>query len=120
MRKVILRREARSDALGAFRWYEDRSRGLGIEFRNAIDSAIESIAQHPEAAAQIAGQHDGEDRDDDVDNGLHGRRTLTAIRDTVEVRPASFQAPPGSPYAFGRRLRRRRRDPGLTFTPSAV
>ena len=51
MRKVIFRREARIDVLDAFRWYEGRSPGLGIEFRNAIDSAIERIARHPETYA---------------------------------------------------------------------
>ena len=38
--KVILRAEARSDALQAFEWYEERRAGLGIEFRDALDATI--------------------------------------------------------------------------------
>jgi plasmid stabilization system protein ParE len=44
---IVFRFEARLDAIDAFRWYEDRSPGLGIEFRNALDSTIERIAAHP-------------------------------------------------------------------------
>jgi plasmid stabilization system protein ParE len=48
VKAVILRPEARQDALEAFRWYETRSPGLGVEFRCALDATIERIASHPE------------------------------------------------------------------------
>lgn len=52
--KVILREEARSDALQAFEWYEERRAGLGIEFRDALDATIARIVRYP--LAYVSGE----------------------------------------------------------------
>lgn len=47
MTEIVLRPEARVDALDAFAWYEQRRAGLGIELREALDAAIARIAAAP-------------------------------------------------------------------------
>jgi toxin ParE1/3/4 len=48
MRSLILRPEAEAEVEEAFRWYEERSPGLGAEFAGAIGSALEGIRRQPE------------------------------------------------------------------------
>lgn len=47
MTPVIVRPEARVDALDAFAWYEERQAGLGVEFREALDRVVGRIAGLP-------------------------------------------------------------------------
>jgi plasmid stabilization system protein ParE len=49
MREVVFRPEARADLESAYRWYEDRRRGLGEELLLVVDAAIEQIRRAPEA-----------------------------------------------------------------------
>lgn len=46
---VILSKEARSDVLQAFEWYEARRAGLGREYRDALDATIIRILRYPVA-----------------------------------------------------------------------
>lgn len=46
---VRLRPEAEADVRDAYRWYEERVRGLGSEFLRAVDAALASIERTPEA-----------------------------------------------------------------------
>jgi plasmid stabilization system protein ParE len=48
MLALILRPEAEAEIEEAFRWYEERSAGLGAEFIGVVDSALESIRRQPE------------------------------------------------------------------------
>ncbi len=45
---VRFRWEAEEEFLDAARWYDRRSNGLGIEFIESIDAAVELIERHPE------------------------------------------------------------------------
>lgn len=47
MKQVIVRGEARRDVIEAYRWYEDRSPGLGLRFRDALDATITRARQNP-------------------------------------------------------------------------
>ena len=49
MKPVILRPEARRDVLAAYRWYENQRRGLGGEFREALEKVIESLREKPKS-----------------------------------------------------------------------
>jgi len=49
MKPVILRPEARIDALVAYRWYENQRPGLGGEFREALEQVIESLREKPKS-----------------------------------------------------------------------
>lgn len=49
MKRVIFRREARADALEAYRWYEMQDAGLGMDFRNELGAAIQRIRENPTA-----------------------------------------------------------------------
>jgi len=49
MKRVIFRREARADALEAYRWYEGQESGLGAEFRQELRAAIQRIRESPSA-----------------------------------------------------------------------
>jgi toxin ParE1/3/4 len=46
---VIFSQEARSEALDAFHWYEERRLGLGAAFRAELDAAIERVASDPDS-----------------------------------------------------------------------
>jgi plasmid stabilization system protein ParE len=46
---VIFSLEARSEALDAFHWYEERRQGLGAAFRVELDAAIDGVASGPES-----------------------------------------------------------------------
>jgi len=48
VRQLILRAEARADALEAFSFYEGNRPGLGVEFRNHLDFALSRIVDGPE------------------------------------------------------------------------
>jgi plasmid stabilization system protein ParE len=52
---VLFRPEARLEALEAQAWYENRSRGLGLEFAHALDASIQSACRNPLAAQTIEG-----------------------------------------------------------------
>jgi len=45
--EVVFEPEAEVDALDAFAWYEGHRVGLGLLFRNAIETALERIAREP-------------------------------------------------------------------------
>ena len=47
--------EASAELDEAALWYEQRRSGLGIEFLEAIDSALEFIARFPQAGAPVPG-----------------------------------------------------------------
>ena len=49
MREVVFRPEARADLESAYRWYEDRRRGLGEELLLVVDAVVEQIRRAPEA-----------------------------------------------------------------------
>ena len=51
VKEVVLRAEARVDAIDAYRWYEENREGLGAEFRTALDGTLSRIARHPESYA---------------------------------------------------------------------
>lgn len=48
-RPARLRPEAEADVRDAYRWYEERARGLGDEFLRATDAALASVERRPEA-----------------------------------------------------------------------
>ncbi|MDP2208327.1 MAG: type II toxin-antitoxin system RelE/ParE family toxin [Bacteroidota bacterium] len=46
---VVFQPDAVEDLHDAFHWYEERRKGLGSEFVQAVDACISSIIKHPEA-----------------------------------------------------------------------
>ena len=46
--RLFLRRAARREIAEAFRWYEDRSSGLGYEFLRAVRATLAQIEREPE------------------------------------------------------------------------
>lgn len=53
MKPALFTAEAEADVDEAFEWYEAQRPGLGSAFRRAIDVAVASITEHPEACAVI-------------------------------------------------------------------
>ena len=53
MRPVLFTLAAEADVEEAFAWYEAQRPGLGETFRRALDVAVASIEEHPEAYAVI-------------------------------------------------------------------
>lgn len=53
---VIFRRAVGRDLAGAYRWYEERRRGLGEQFLTAVDATFDQIEQFPELFAIRYGQ----------------------------------------------------------------
>jgi len=53
--RVVFRRAAKDELEEAAAWYEDRRRGLGVEFLNEIGEAIERAATHPERHPSVCG-----------------------------------------------------------------
>ncbi|MBN1652194.1 MAG: type II toxin-antitoxin system RelE/ParE family toxin [Deltaproteobacteria bacterium] len=49
MKPIILRPEARMDALAAYRWYENQRPGLGRDFREALEQVINSLREKPKS-----------------------------------------------------------------------
>ena len=45
---------AAAELADAVRWYEEKRRGLGAEFRDAIGAAFDVIRQQPEAGSRVA------------------------------------------------------------------
>ena len=50
---LLIRPEAEADLEGAYRWYEDRSEGLGAEFLRSVDASLISLQKNPEAYQKI-------------------------------------------------------------------
>lgn len=48
MQPLILRPEAEAEVEEAYRWYEERSAGLGTEFIRVVDAALEPIRRQPD------------------------------------------------------------------------
>ena len=46
--RLFVRKAARADIAEAFRWYEERSRGLGSEFLRVVSLAYRAIERSPE------------------------------------------------------------------------
>ena len=46
---VIVRPEAAAEVEEAFRWYEERSEGLGLEFLRAADACVATVQRNPAA-----------------------------------------------------------------------
>jgi toxin ParE1/3/4 len=53
VKPVLFTPEAEADVEEAFEWYETQRPGLGDAFRRALDLAMASIEDHPEAYAVI-------------------------------------------------------------------
>jgi toxin ParE1/3/4 len=51
--RVVFSSEAEADALGAFRFYEDRREGLGERFRDHVGVALGRIQTSPEVSPII-------------------------------------------------------------------
>jgi plasmid stabilization system protein ParE len=49
VKQIIFRREAHADALEAYRWYESKERGLGAEFREELQAAIDRLRKAPKS-----------------------------------------------------------------------
>ena len=47
MSQVLLRAEAKAHLSAASKWYEGRRAGLGAEFLEAVDTALDKIANNP-------------------------------------------------------------------------
>jgi plasmid stabilization system protein ParE len=46
--RLFIRRPARADVAAAFRWYEERSVGLGHEYPRAVRVALSAVQRAPE------------------------------------------------------------------------
>lgn len=53
---VRLRPEAEADVAQARAWYDERARGLGLEFVRAFEAALAGIERFPEAHARVHGE----------------------------------------------------------------
>jgi plasmid stabilization system protein ParE len=51
--RLILRPAAAADIEDAVSWYEQQRRGLGLEFLEAVDGALQAIAQNPRLASIV-------------------------------------------------------------------
>ncbi|HEX8073314.1 MAG TPA: type II toxin-antitoxin system RelE/ParE family toxin [Pyrinomonadaceae bacterium] len=47
--RVIIRPEAAAEVEEAFRWHEERSEGLGLEFLRAADACVAAVQRNPAA-----------------------------------------------------------------------
>lgn len=52
-RRLILRPEAEGDIVAARDWYEERRRGLSLEFRASLDERLSRIEANPELHARV-------------------------------------------------------------------
>jgi plasmid stabilization system protein ParE len=50
---VRFEEEAEAEYRAAGRWYEERRTGLGLEFFDAVDAAIDQIVRQPRAGAPV-------------------------------------------------------------------
>ncbi len=46
--EILVRPEAEADLLEAYRWYEDKNPGLGKEFLDCVEAAMDLIERHPQ------------------------------------------------------------------------
>jgi len=51
VKTLVLRAEAKADALDAFVWYESHRQGLGDEFRDAVGVTLSRLVASPESYA---------------------------------------------------------------------
>ena len=51
--RFIVRSPAEADLAEAFEWYEQRSRGLGLEFLRAVDVTFATIARTPQLFPRV-------------------------------------------------------------------
>lgn len=51
--RFIVRSPAEADLAEAFEWYEQRSRGLGLEFLRAVDVTFATIARTPQRFPRV-------------------------------------------------------------------
>jgi toxin ParE1/3/4 len=56
MRRVRLLRAAAEEALAAAAWYEEQRPGLGTEFRDAIEAALDLIGEESFPLLPVTGQ----------------------------------------------------------------
>lgn len=52
--RLFLRRAARREIAEAFRWYEERSPGLGYEFLRMVRATLARVARTPELYPIVA------------------------------------------------------------------
>ncbi len=50
---IIIRPEAEDDLIDVYNWYEEQSRGLGMDFLRCIDASLNSIQHYPEMYQKI-------------------------------------------------------------------
>jgi toxin ParE1/3/4 len=55
MRQTLITPEAEADIEEAYRWYEERLEGLGVDFLDCLDNGIESIKNNPEMYPVVHG-----------------------------------------------------------------
>ena len=53
IRQIRVLPEAESDILDAYRWYEERTEGLGSEFLRAVDASLAFIRRNPLAYHRV-------------------------------------------------------------------
>ncbi|MBZ5542095.1 MAG: type II toxin-antitoxin system RelE/ParE family toxin [Acidobacteriia bacterium] len=53
IREVKILPEAVSDITEAYRWYENKAKGLGLEFVRAVDARLDFIRRNPLASSPI-------------------------------------------------------------------
>jgi toxin ParE1/3/4 len=53
MRELVFTPDAGTDFRGAFRWYEQRRAGIGLQFEAAFDSALDRIRTTPLASKAV-------------------------------------------------------------------
>ena len=51
--EIIVRPEAEAEITEAFRWYEEKSEGLGSEFMRALEASLSLIQRNPASYALI-------------------------------------------------------------------
>jgi hypothetical protein len=51
--EIIVRREAQIEVQEAFRYYQNKSEGLGFEFMRSVDAALQSVKRNPLAFQKI-------------------------------------------------------------------
>ncbi len=53
-RELVLAPEAFDDLRTAYRWYEERRRGLGAAFEQAVEAVLTRIQRAPESSPEVA------------------------------------------------------------------
>jgi len=52
-KEVIIRPEAEAEIKEAYHWYEERHKGLGLDFLLCLEEAIEKISRNPEVYSLV-------------------------------------------------------------------